>query len=697
MLLAGFSSYTAAVAERELQQTLEEARPAERNLLVSGPRTAFGKEMEGLLGERLSGIVADWLVIRHAISPADPHPVSEEAGRRQAVALLDLYSFSDLAGNVHLVEGRLPDQVRLREAVDTWRPPPIEVVIGAQAAEESGYGPGDRLSGSGTYHRLDIVGIVEPLEPEGDLWGEDLSAFAPATKNGASITEPITLPLILAPASMRSHYPEQPIFPHELSWRVTLRHPHISVDRAEALRSDLINFQTQSATLGATTNTGLVRILGVTLARLSRVRMLFLLLTAQTLLFVLYTLTMFTSFVVDRARTELATQAGRGASAWQITRAYALENLALALPAAFLGPVLALLAIHLWTRGSGEFLPGTLPGEAWLLSAIVVGLGWLALILPVYLAARRYVRGGRHLHARPPLLSLVQKHYLDLYLLIFGALLLWQLNRAGSFVARALAGRGLGDGQLADPLLLLGPTLLLVALTMVCLRIWPPLLRLAARLSQRLRGLVLPLSLLRLARNPLPASRLVLLVSLSAGLVLFARTFQDSLAPGPAGMASSDALGQGVSSSLQLNALTLVLFSAAAFFLVNLVAVQDRVRSPAGVGAQETAGESGVLRTMGVSLRQSLALLGVEGSLVALLGLLAGTVVGLGLSYTMIPYLSQALAGSLAGVAAEQITVDWSAIARLYSLLVAVYGAALAVLLGVLGVRGDGGRRTEDE
>jgi hypothetical protein len=70
---------------------------------------------------------------------------------------------------------------------------------------------------------------------------------------------------------------------------------------------------------------------------------------------------------------------------------------------------------------------------------------------------------------------------------------------------------------------------------------------------------------------------------------------------------------------------------------------------------------------------------------VVLLGLLAGAVVGLGLSYTMIPYLSQALAGSLAGTAVERIAIEWRTVALLYGLLAVVYGAALGVLLVVLG------------
>jgi hypothetical protein len=225
---------------------------------------------------------------------------------------------------------------------------------------------------------------------------------------------------------------------------------------------------------------------------------------------------------------------------------------------------------------------------------------------------------------------------------------------------------------------------LLVALAMVCLRIWPPLLRLAAKLFQYLRGLVLPLSLLRMARDPLPPSRVVLLVSLTAGLVLFARAFRDSLAYRQEALARHDVLAKGISNALQLNALALVLFSVATFFLVTLVAVQGRGRSPAGAGPQTGEGEFNVLRMMGLSTRQRLALVGIDGLLVLLLGLLAGAPVGLGLSYIMIPYLSQALAGSLAGVAAERTAVAWPAIVRLFGLLAVVYGAALGILLGVL-------------
>jgi hypothetical protein len=273
-----------------------------------------------------------------------------------------------------------------------------------------------------------------------------------------------------------------------------------------------------------------------------------------------------------------------------------------------------------------------------------------------------------------------------LYLLAFGALLYWQLNQVGSVVVRALSHSRLRNTQLADPLLLIGPSLLLFALALVMLRIWPFPLRLAARLCRPLRGWLLPLGLFRLARNPRQANRVVLLVSLTVGLMLFTHTFRSALADSqqvpPGHLAGSapqaDVLAQGISGALQLNTLTLLLFSVTAFFLVHLVAAQERVRSQWG------ASEFSVLRAMGVSVPRLLVLFGMEGLLLLVLGLLTGTVVGLGLSYVMVPYLSQVLGQLPAAVTTGQILGDWPAIAQFYLILFATYGMALVLLLLIL-------------
>jgi hypothetical protein len=670
-LLATLSGYSAAIAARELSRALDEAGPAERTLLIRGTPSTFRDELYTSLQQSLGRTLKDRLVIRHAVLPADPPPSDVGADHKPVVERLDVYSFDHLSEDVRVAAGRLPAQVSLNEAVGNW-PPPVEAVIGQRAAEQTGAGVGDRLTASGLYHRLDIVGIVEPLDPDGDLWGGDLSAFAVLTDTADLGAGAIALPLIIAPESMQS-YLGGPVFPHKVSWRITLNTRHLSPDAAEAFYSDLANFQAQAATKGAQTSTGLLQILADSLVRLSRLRVALWLLTAQTLALVLYALTMFTSFVVERAQAEVATLSARGANAWQITRVFALENLILVLPAALLlGPGLAQVVLLLWSQSTGVVLLSRLPGELWLLSALAAGIGWLTLVVPIFWAARRCSREPQPTRAHPPQQSALHKRYVDLYLLACGGLLVWQLNRSGSFLARAVAGSRLGNVPLADPLLLLGPFLLLIAVALVFLRIVPFLLRLVARLFQRQRGVVLPLGLLRPARDPLQPSRVLLLVSLAAGLALFARILGDSVAHNQEAL-GADALVQGIAGAFQLNTSMLALFGVTTFFLAHLVAVQGRGHDLV------------ILRALGLSARQWPILSVVEGILVLLLGLLVGPVVGLGLSYTLIPYLSQALVEPLAGVAIERIVVDWPAIARLYVVLTVLYGLALALLRLVLG------------
>jgi hypothetical protein len=552
---------------------------------------------------------------------------------------------------MRVVEGKLPDMVNLRNA-ESWRPPPIEAVIGVRAAAQSGYRIGGQLTASSQYHRLDIVGIVEPINPHADIWSEDLRAFAPVTT---------TLPLIIDSYSMESFYPFRPIFPHEVSWRVTLNPQLVTANDAETLHSNLLNLQTQFATVHAVIETGLAKILADYLAQLSRLRTVLLLLTTQNLMVVLYALAIFASFVADRSRAELAMLSGRGASAWQIIRDFVLEDFVLSLTAVILGPVLVMGTMRLWAESTDGTSPIAMPTEAWVLAGVVALLSSMLLILAILLSAQRNILGEHRLGMQIPQPSMMQKRYIDLYLLAFGALLYWQLNQTDSFVMSRLR-----NTFLADPLLLIGPSLLLIGVAMVLLRVLPFLLYMVARLAQNLRGLALSQGLHHLTRDSQHSSQVILLVSMTSGLVLFAQILGNSL------MNSPEPVVCYLAGALQLNALALVLFSVTIFFLMYLFATQERAR------------EFGILSAMGLSFRQWLISLMMEGVLVLFLGLMTGTVVGLGLSNIMIPYLAQALTGWQIGAAIEHASVNWTVIAQSCVLLIAVYGLALVLLWAVL-------------
>ncbi|MCP4538624.1 MAG: ABC transporter permease, partial [Chloroflexi bacterium] len=134
----------------------------------------------------------------------------------------------------------------------------------------------------------------------------------------------------------------------------------------------------------------------------------------------------------------------------------------------------------------------------------------------------------------------------------------------------------------------------------------------------------------------------------------------------------ADALSQGTQGAFQLNTLTLALLSVVGFLLVHYFAAQQRVV------------EFSVLRALGISTRQLLALLSTEGILVISLGLLTGTIIGYGLSQSMVTYLSRALTESLAGVTIRQTLIDWPAVAQLYVVLIVFYALAILLLMGLL-------------
>jgi putative ABC transport system permease protein len=527
-LLASLPGYATAIAARSLNQSLKNATPAGRNIQVA----AAGDLSAGLYGhiqDSLGDLIKGRLEVREVTLPAAALPFTATVPLgKQLINALHLWSFDKLGANVRILDGRLPEAPDPEELENSVLPPPLEAAMGLDAATRSGWGIGDRLASPDNLFRIDIVGIVEPLEPQDDMWWGNLNPFGLSIQMPNPNDDFITLSLLMPPNTMRSLLPS-----HSLAWRILVDQGQISVDNAATVQSKLVNLQTVLGKNRAQVSTSLSQILGDYRTQLSRARMAVFLLTTQAFIFVLYTLAMLTSFLLERSQGELASLAGRGATAGQITRVFAMEGLLLALPAALvLGPLMALGALAVWAKVSAADVAAGIPQESRWLALIAVGVGWLALVMPIYPAARRNLLDWQRARARPARLSKVQKLYLDLFLLALGGLLYWQLNQSGSFVMHRLY-----DTPLADPLLLIGPSLLLIAVAMIFLRLAPHLLRLCAWILRHGRGLMLPLGLARLARDPLKPSRVVLLVSMTAGLALFSNAFDDSLNHGQQEMA----------------------------------------------------------------------------------------------------------------------------------------------------------------
>lgn len=110
----------------------------------------------------------------------------------------------------------------------------------------------------------------------------------------------------------------------------------------------------------------------------------------------------------------------------------------------------------------------------------------------------------------------------DIGLLLIAAVAYWQLDRqTGSSGSGALSGDREGDLGV-DPLLVAAPALLLLAGTVLTLRLLPPAARLAERRAAGGRGLSTALAGWQFSRRPLRGAGPVLLLVLAAAMGMLA-------------------------------------------------------------------------------------------------------------------------------------------------------------------------------
>lgn len=519
-LLAGLPGYAATTAGRSLNQALQAAEPATRNLQVTGPSSSLTSALYSFIQDELGELVmirlqVDNLVLTAksggAVTPVD-------TGQRSPFNYINVWSFDKMRHILNLVEGDWPTPIEARTFTEKLRPPVLAAVIAGQSAQELGIHIGDQIEDSDgvVFH---VIGVVEPINPKDDIWWGDRTAFEPLIKP-TSMDDIVTLPLIVSQPEMRAD-----LGGNNVTWRVILDPQKITLNNALEIEQKLINIKNRIQTNRGKIASGLPDLLLKFRQDLATARMTFFLLSAQAFLFVLYTMGMVAALILERSQSEMAILADRGAGRLRITMTFAIENLPLGLLAGgVLGPGLAFAALRIWSIISGETVPASLPSESWLLSSIGAAFGWLAVVLPAYPAAKRNLMDWQRRIARPDRKASWQKTYLDLFLLALGGLLYWQLTTSGSFVVQRIR-----EANVPDPGLMLGPVIFSIAIALVFLRLFPYLLRFFAWVVHSGRGLILPLGMSRLARSPVGPSRIVLLVSLAAGLTFFAQVFNDSL------------------------------------------------------------------------------------------------------------------------------------------------------------------------
>ncbi len=449
------------------------------------------------------------------------------AGTLTPAARLDLVKLAFLSGifeQVQLIEGELP------------RPPEesggmIEVLVSLDLANNLDLQVGQTYalytpaSGSAPAYRQDLYvsGIWVAADAETDFW-----ALYPA--------DSFQKKLLTHEDSWWAATAALPAPLDEAAWRLSLDGSRVSSSAVAGLLARIDSVQNRANAILAHADLETSPALALRQYRQavqSLTGSLFAF-SMPVLALVLFFLSLVSSLFVRSQRNEIAVLRSRGASRTWILMIYFFEWALLGLAALCLGLPLGsgLAALIGRTRSFLDFsAPPTFSPH---LSAQIVLFGLLAVLLaiafcllPVWQFGRDTIVSYKQERARARRRPFWQRFYLDIACLLPALYGLYTLRAQGRL---ALLGRAIGSTDpYQNPLLFLLPSMLICGLSLLILRLLPPLFNLLTGLAARLPG-VLPVFVLRqFARSGNAYQGVLLLVTLTLGLAAFVSSMAYSL------------------------------------------------------------------------------------------------------------------------------------------------------------------------
>ncbi len=229
-------------------------------------------------------------------------------------------------------------------------------------------------------------------------------------------------------------------------------------------------------------------------------------------------------------RNEVAVLRSRGASVWQVLGIAFAQALILGIVGLLIGIPLAVGVVQVLGQarsflqfGGRELLPVVVTSVGIPIGVAAIGMTILITALPMLGPSRHTVvtyKQERARELRPPLW---QRIGLDFLLLIPAVYWTYMLQKQGTLdlFATIPSGDGSSAGPFGNPSLFLVPLLMMLALTLVFIRVLPTLLRFLSWLSAWLPGTSVVLALRQLARTPQLYATPVLLLTLTLAMAAF--------------------------------------------------------------------------------------------------------------------------------------------------------------------------------
>lgn len=538
MIMAGTVIYFDSLRELALDNTLDKLSTTEKDIILKadrGPTTfdEFAKVERAVL--RQLGRV-DWMLrdIERAgrtstfflTQPGNEADAGVDDDRAYFAFMPSLHEYVTL-----LPGGRLPRETALNEPGE---PLIIEAIIPVDAAETLGLGPGDRLStvpywiDSIPYATAIVSGIFEKNDPNDEIWYLDDKILRGPLAGFRSV--PLFLSEDVYMNVLGSAFED---LDTSYAWLLMVDPDRLNAQNASTARRDLAIMEDRLGTdlFSFRQITSLEDALAEYDRRLFFSKLPMFVVLVLIAVVILYYIVTISSLLVEQQRTEISLLRSRGATSGQILAVFFLEGATISILAIVAAPIIASAVISVLgltpafsDLSGGDRLPVAISRSAYAMSALGGLLSFAALMIPAVRASRVGVVRHRQEASRPASQPFFQRYYLDVMLLAVSALLFRQLSERGSVVATGIFGE-----VAVDQLLLAVPALILVALGMVLLRLFPLVLNLSSRILSPVLPAGLVMALWQMARNPTHYARLSLLLILMTGLGIFAASFGGTL------------------------------------------------------------------------------------------------------------------------------------------------------------------------
>ena len=553
-LVAGAPVYIRALDRQGADTAIDNAQPSFLNIFIHGPNITLDDAGLARATSVVSSSLDEHLLdvargdTRHVRSDdylvgLPDQPLPERAAGRipNLVSRGYLHSITNLDDHVVYLEGSPPqDAVRagqhglVAEAAISRR---SALIFDLELGDTIVMAPAIRDPGR---FYVEIVGIIDPIDVYEEFWHGAAHLFfdplplAPVVLDGVDVNpEEPPLPLFVTEKGMIDGAGRS--FTNTLvtaNWLFFLDKERLKewstsdlLDRVESMDAGVVE-----VIPGAALFTGIRRLVADYEQRSFFSMVPLAVLLAVMIMTVIYYLAMMVAYLVQSREGDVALLRNRGVTTMQMLRLYALEGGALTLIAVLIAPLLAYGVVAAAGKlpafgdiTGGDFLPVQLH---WLPFAVAAGAGLMGLavfVVPALVGARASLVIHRLRSSRPPSIPLFQRYYLDIGVLVVGGVVFWELRDRVQVVSGGL----FGDVQVNEALLL-APVLLLLAVALLFMRLFPLFVRFISGESPALLNLVAGVAVASLAAgvllreiddgNPLGWVLPVLLVASIGGL-----------------------------------------------------------------------------------------------------------------------------------------------------------------------------------